>query len=237
MTSPLWALRAEWTKLRTTRGTAWLPSLAAILTIGGGAAVSAVAAPGTTACASGCDPVTLSLSGVHLGQLAVVVLAVLTVTSEYQTGLIAVTLAATPRRLSVYAAKVATVTAAVVPAAVLGVAGALLAGRLLLPGNGFPMALARQTVLRAAAGTVLYLFLLALLALGLATALRHTAPALSAVLALLYLWPLLGRLVAVEPWHAWLDRYAPANADPAALAGYAAAALLAGGAFFTARDG
>lgn len=243
-------LRAEWTKLRTAPGTAWLPLAILLGTVAMSAAVSSLAAPGTTACAGGCDPARLALSGVYLGQIPVVVLAVLAVTGEYQSGLMAVTLTATPSRLAVFAAKAVAVPAAVLPAALLGVAGSVLAGRLLLPSGGFG-----APMLRAAAGTVLYLGLVALLSLGVATALRHTAAALTAVLALLYLATFLAPFVTVEPWHTRIERYAPMSAglavqattDLAALpvapwpglavlAAYAAGALAAGGALFLARD-
>jgi len=237
------ALRAEWTKLRTARGTAMLPFLAAALTVGLGTAISATAAPGTTSCAGGCDPVRISLSGVYLGQMAVVVLAVLVSTGEYHHGLLGTTLAATPRRLTVFAAKAAAVTVAVLPAGLLGVAGSLLAGRILLPGNGFTAAygypalsLAGGSVLRAASGTVLYLGLVALLSFGLATALRHTTAAVTTVLGLLYLAPVLAQFVTSEPWHGWIEKYAPMTADLGVLAGYTGAALVLGAVLFISRD-
>lgn len=251
------AVRAEWTKLRTVRSTAWLPLAAAVLFVALSVAISAAATPGTTACAGGCDPARLTLSGVYSGQIAVVVLAVLAVTAEYDTGLITVTLAATPRRLAVLAAKAAIVVAMVVAAGLLGVTASLLAGRMLLAANGFPSPLPAEpaTALRAGAGTVLYLALVALLSLGAATALRHTAPALTAVLALLYLAPMVARVIPDEHWQTRVERYAPTNAGLAiqstidverlpigpyaglaVLTGYAAASLAVGAAVFLTRD-
>ena len=70
----------------------------------------------------------------------------------------------------------------------LAVAGCLLAGRLLLPAAGLDPAhgyalvsLGHAATLRAAAGSVLYLVLIALLALGIATAIRDTAASIGAV--------------------------------------------------------
>jgi ABC-2 type transport system permease protein len=89
------------------------------------------------------------------------------------------------------------------------VAGAALAGRLILPGHGFTPAhgyasLISATDLRAAAGgAVLYLTLIALLSLGLAAAVRDNAAAIGLVLGVLYLFPL---AVAVIPNPA-LDRH------------------------------
>src|SRR5439155_23594340 len=61
---------------------------------------------------AGFDPAGYSLSGFFLAQLAIGTLGVVVITSEYQTGSIRATLAATPQRSTVLAAK-ATVFAAV----------------------------------------------------------------------------------------------------------------------------
>ena len=55
--------------------------------------------------ATGADPAKISLTGVYLGQVIVALLAVLAVGGEYGTGMIRVTLAATPRRTAVLGAK------------------------------------------------------------------------------------------------------------------------------------
>jgi ABC-2 type transport system permease protein len=78
-------------------------------------------------------------------------------------------------------------TAPVLTASALAVAGAALAGRLILPGRGFTPAhgyasLTSATEVRAAVATVLYLTLVALLGLGLATAVRDNAAAVGTVL-------------------------------------------------------
>ena len=56
------------------------------------------------------DTARISLTGVQLGQAAVAVLAVLALSGEYGTGMIRVTFAAMPRRITVLAAKAALVT-------------------------------------------------------------------------------------------------------------------------------
>jgi ABC-2 type transport system permease protein len=228
------ALFAEWTKVRTVRATAWLPVLVVVLFVGLGAAVGAAAAPGTTMCATGCDTTRLGLTGVYSGQIGVVVLAVLMMTTEYETGLIAVTLTAVPRRLTVLLAKAVVLVTVVLPAALVSVAGALIVSDI----NGFP-----GRALRAGAGTVVYLVLVALLGLGLAAAVRNTAPALTFVLALLYLAPLLARIVPSERWQVRIERYAPMTAGlagswrgSAILAGYAALALAFGAVRLLRRD-
>jgi len=159
------ALHAEWTKLRTAPGTIWLLLALIALTVALGTAVAAA----VTCPSGGCnqDPTKLSLTGIGLGQAAIAILAVLAVSGEYSTGMIRITLTAMPRRPTVLAAKATILTGMTLGAGTLAVAGCLLAGRLLLPPNGFtpahgyqPLSLADGPTLRAAAGSVLYLALI-----------------------------------------------------------------------------
>ena len=102
------ALRAEWIKVRTGSGAAWLMAGLVVLTV----AISA-AADAATRCPAGLscpvDTTKLSLTGVQFGEAIVAILAVLPICNEYSTGMIRVTLAAMPRRSTVLAAKAAIV--------------------------------------------------------------------------------------------------------------------------------
>ena len=195
------ALHAEWTKLRTTRGTAWLLLAVVAVTV----AVSAAAAASARCPAAGCgqDPGKISLTGVDLGQAAVAIVAVLAVSTEYSTGMIRTTLAAMPGRGTVLAAKAAVVSVLVLAAGALAAAGSLLTGWLILPGHGFtrahgfaPLTLADGPVLRATAGSVLYLALIGLFSLGAAAAVRDSAVAIGLVLGVLYLLPIVAAVVS-----------------------------------------
>jgi ABC-2 type transport system permease protein len=253
-------LHAEWTKLRTAPGTAGLLVAAVALTV----AVSAAAAAATRCPAAGCgqDPAKVSLTGVYLGQVAVAIVAVQAIGGEYSSGMIRTTLAAMPGRTTVLAAKAVLVTGLTLAAGILAIAGALLAGRLILPGHGFtaahgfaPLSLADGPVLRAAAGSVLYLALIALLSLGAATAVRDSAVAIGLVLGLLYLFPIVAAVVSnphvqrhlqqIAPMTAGLDIQATTGlpslplspwAGLGVLAAWAVAALLAGGLVLRLRD-
>jgi ABC-2 type transport system permease protein len=254
------ALRAEWTKLRTAPGTIWLLLAAAALTV----AVSAAAAAATRCPAAGCgqDPAKVSLTGVYLGQVVVAVVAVLAISGEYGSGMIRTTLAAMPRRTTVLAAKATLITGLMLVTGTFAVLGSLLAGRLILPGHGFtaahgfaPLSLADGPVLRAAAGSVLYLALIALLSLGVATAVRDSAVAIGLVLGLLYLFPIVAGVVSnqyverhlqqIGPMTAGLDIQATTGlrslplspwAGLGVLAAWAAGALLIGGLLLRLRD-
>ena len=247
------SLQAEWTKLRTSPGTGWLLLGVAALTAGLGIMADAA----TTKCpASAClpDPTRTSLIGIDLSQAVVAILAVLVISGEYGTGMIRVTLTAMPRRTAVLAAKAATVTGVVLLAGALAVAGSVLAGRLILPSHGFTFG-PDAPVLRAAAGSVLYLALIALLSLGIGTAVRDAAAAMGIVLGLLYLIPIIASTVTDPAWHRHLEQLAPMTAgltiqdttglrglplSPWAglgvLAAWAAGALLLGGLLLRLRD-
>jgi ABC-2 type transport system permease protein len=216
------ALRAEWTKLRTLASTWWLLTAAVALTVMVGAAVAAAVQCHPLGCApaqTGADPVKISLAGVDLGQVAVALLAVLAVGAEYGTGMIRVTLAATPRRLVVLAAKAVVVTGWALAAAAVAVLASVLAGRLILPSRGLSAAngytvvsLANGPDLRAALGSVLYLALIALLALGVTTAVRDSATGIGLVLGLLYLFPIISTVIPDHVLSRHLEQIAPMTA-------------------------
>jgi ABC-2 type transport system permease protein len=255
------ALTAEWAKTRTLPSTGWLLLTAVAVTVAVSAAASAaLSCTSSTACHP--DITQLSLTGTDLGQAVVAVIAVIAVTGEYATGMIRTTLAAVPRRTVMLTAKSIVVTTLALAAGTLAVLGSLLAGRLILPGQGYTpahgypdLSLADPTALRAAAGTVLYLALIALLSLGIATAVRDAAAAIGTVLGLLYLFPVLGLAITSPGWHRHLQQIAPMTAgleiqastslntlpiSPWAglgvLAAWAAAAFLAGGVLLHFRD-
>ncbi|HEY3907852.1 MAG TPA: ABC transporter permease [Streptosporangiaceae bacterium] len=210
------SVHAEWTKLRTVRSTVWLLATAVVLTVG----ISALSV-GVIKCPATCsaDTTKTSLTGVLLGQAIVAVLAVLVMSGEYSTGMIRATITATPRRLVMMSAKAIILTAVVLTVAAVSVLGSLLAGRYLLPHNGFtraadfvPLSTYYGPTLRAAVGSVLYLALIALFSLGVATAVRDSGVAMTVMLGLIYVIPILGGLVLSKHWQHLIGRYAPTNA-------------------------
>jgi ABC-2 type transport system permease protein len=254
------ALRVEWTKLRTTAGTAWLLLGVIVLT----AALGVAAAATVTCRVAGCDldPVKISLTGIAFGQAVVAILAVLAVSGEYSTGMIRVTFAAIPRRITVLAAKAAVVSGLVLVAGIVAVLASIVVGRLLLPSNGFTaehgyqaLSLTDGPVLRAAAGSVLYLVLIGVLSVGVTAVVREAAAAIGVVLGLLYLFPIIATVIANPDWYRRLQHIAPMTAGLAVqntinlgsqpvgpweglgiLAAWAAGALVAGGVVLKLRD-
>jgi len=237
-------LHAEWTKVRTVPGTVWLLAGVVGLTVALGALAAGAMPPGG-------DPAKSALTGVVVGQAIVAILGVATVSGEYATGMIHTTFTALPRRLEVLAAKGLVVAGLVVGAGAVAVLGSVLAGRALLPG-GLPL---DGPVMRAAAGSVLYLGLIALLSVGIAAVVRDAAAAVGLVLGLLYLTPIITTLVSDPTWYDRLRKLSPmtaglaiqatvdVEAEPIApwsglgvLALWAAAALVAGAATLRLRD-
>jgi ABC-2 type transport system permease protein len=157
---------------------------------------------------------------------------------------------------------VAVVGALSLVAAVVGVVGALLVARAVLPGRGFDVAagypastVVHDLTQRAAIGTVLYVVLIALLGAGIGLVVRDTGGAVTVVLTLLFVAPLVAMFVTDPVWNDRIGRFAPMDAglaiqstrDLAALpiegwpgllvlAGYAAAAVIAGGLVLRLRD-
>ena len=209
------ALRAEWTKFRTVAGPSWLLAGVVALTVAVGATAASVARCSSATC--GIDPAKVSFTGIYLSQAVAAVAGVLAIGNEYSTGLIKLSLTAMPRRLTWLFAKAAVLAGPVFIASGLAVAGAALAGRLVLPGHGFTPAhgyasLTSATDLRAAAGAVLYLTLTALLSLGVAAAVRDSAAAIGLVLGVLYLFPLAAAVVSNPPLTRHLEQIGPLTA-------------------------
>jgi ABC-2 type transport system permease protein len=192
------ALAAEWTKLRSVRSTTWsLVALAGLTVlfsglVGGGAETTPCDPSQKGPCTGDDDVVEISLAGVYVGQMAVAALGVMAAGSEYATGLIRTTFTAEPRRRLVLAAKAVAVAGVVLAVGFATTVAAYLLGRSLLDGNGYtaangyPQAAVAELV-RPLVGTSLYLTAVALIGIGLAVVMRHTAAAITTLLGLLWL--------------------------------------------------
>ena len=210
------ALFAEWIKLRTLASTGSLVVGTVALTVAAAAGIDA--ATHVSASGGGQDPTKLSLTGIAIGQTLVAVLAVLAICDEYATGMIRVSLTAIPSRLTLLTAKAANLAVLAVFTGLLAVAGCLIAGRLMLPGDGLDpahgyalLSLNHPATLRAAVGSVIYLVLIGLMSLGIAAAVRDTAASIGVVLGLLYVLPILAQVLS-DPWRRYVQQIAPMTA-------------------------
>ena len=154
------------------------------------------------------------LVGAFAGLIAVIVVGAMFITAEYRRGLIRTTLAASPRRGRVLAAKAVVIgsVAFVTGLAAAGVAVTL--GQRIARGKGFYVfPVTSLTELRLVAGTAALLAAAAVLALGIGAVLRRSAAAVTAVIVVIAL-PYVLAVASVLPAGAaeWLLRLTPAAA-------------------------
>lgn len=222
-TGPIFAnvLTSEWTKIRSVRSTYWTLIAAAVITIGLSAIVCAVLVaqydnlrPEDKA---SFNAASLSLTGGILAQLAIAVLGVLVITSEYASGMIRTTFAAVPQRLTVLGAK-ATVFGAVTLAVTMASCFiAFFVGQSILSSKGIDVGIGAPNALRTVVGTSLYLTILGLLSLGIGTLIRKTAGAISAVVGMLFVLPTVASFLpsSMEA----VQKFLPSNAGTVIIGG------------------
>jgi len=152
------------------------------------------------------------LVGTFAGLIAVVVIATMFITAEYRRGMIRVTLAATPRRGRVLAAKAAVIGAVTFVLGLIAAIIAVIIGTRLSANQGiyvFPVSW--PTEARVLLGTAALLAVGAVLALAVGTILRRSAAAITAVIAGVVLTYILAMASLVPlPVAEWLLRVTPA---------------------------
>jgi len=181
-------VRSEWIKFWTVRSTWWILPITVLMMAGLGWLVtwgSRQVPPGGGR--GGAEPIDATiLAGVMiaLAQLTIAVLAVLTITGEYTTGMIRTTLTADPRRLGALWAKTLVIVSVTFVVTTIGAALTWLIARQVL-GNANTLDLSNAETRRILLGAPLYLTGIALLAFALGALLRHSAAALATVFGLL----------------------------------------------------
>ncbi|WP_206323495.1 ABC transporter permease [Streptomyces sp. HNM0574] len=222
------ALASEWAKIRSVRSTVWTLGVMFVLVVGIGL-LTAVGLSGSGTY-TGIPLLAPGFFGLMLGQICVITLGVLVVTSEYGTGMIRTTLTACPNRSRVLLAKaivffllafVMTTAACLITA---------LINSVMLSGQRVPPTLAQGPLadsvvngeliangsewLGSTVGAALYVALLGLLSLSVGAMLRHSAGAITVMLAVVLL-PLVMALFMVteslQPLREVLMEYSPLN--------------------------
>ena len=156
-----------------------------------------------------------TLAGTFAALIAVVVIGVMFITAEYRRRMIRTTLAASPRRGRVLAAKAIVLAAVTFAAGLVAVVIVIPIGEHLLRENGNPIyPLSTLTVTRIVAGTAALLAVAAVLGLAVGTVLRRSAGAVATVITVIVLPYLLAVIPGVLPASAeqWLLRVTPAAA-------------------------
>jgi len=215
------ALAAEATKLRSVRSTVWTLVVVVVATVGIGALITSARIHRWNELSPrerlSLDPTTVSLRGVFLAQLAIGVLGVLVISSEYTTGMIRTTFGAVPRRSLVLFAKAVTFAVVAFVVATAACFAAFLIGQSILSAKHANVALSDPGVLRAVVGAGTYLTLVGLLGLGLGTLLRRTAGAIATLFGLVLVLPALTEALP-SPWNTDVGKLLPINAGRALFA-------------------
>jgi ABC-2 type transport system permease protein len=251
------AMSSEWIKLKSVRSTRWTVALFATMTVGI-AALIAVAVSSQWATMNPADKASFnatdaSLQGLVLAQLVIGVLGVLAVTAEYSSGTIRATLAAVPRRVQALSAKALVFAALAAVTALVSCFAAFFVSGAMLHSTGVGASLGDSGALRSVLGASFYLVCIGLIALGIGTVVRSTAAAITSMVGIVFVLPLIVQFLP----HSWSHSIAPwlpmsmgqslasVTHDPSTLAPggsavmiavYAAVALAVGGFFLVRRD-
>jgi ABC-2 type transport system permease protein len=231
-------VRSEFTKIRSVRSTYWTLFALVVVCVGIGALFSwgqterlVHIASGTTINGRTLPPsaigprlaqvsaqiksmaTSVSLFGLLIGQLVIVVLGALAITSEYSTGMIRTSLAVMPRRGTLFAAKAIVFG---VVALVTGLITSFLAfftGQAILSSQHVNTTLSQPGVLRSVIGGGLFLAVCGLLSFGIGAILRHTAGAIATGIGLMFVVMILSNFLPGPPsgWfgQADIDKWIP----------------------------
>jgi hypothetical protein len=212
--------RAEWTKLRSVRSTAWTLGAAVLLSVGLGALITAVTSSQYDSFSPAdkltFDPITASLAGVTFSQLAIAVLGVLVVTAEHSTGSIRASLTVVPRRLPVLWAKLGVFGGVVLVLATAMSFASFLLGQALLGDLG--VSLGDGEALRSVLGASAYLTVIGVLAVAVGSLLRSTAGGIASLVGVLLVLPPLTQLLP-SSWTDVVLPYLPSSAGSAMFGG------------------
>jgi ABC-2 type transport system permease protein len=249
-------LRSEFTKISSVRSTYF--TLIAFFLAGIGFAVIAAAGNRANGGRAGFDATAMSLHGVvNVGELIIVVIGALVITSEYGTRMISTSLTAMPRRGVLYAAKIAVLACVTFAVALVMAFASFFAGQAVLGSSHGGASIASPDALRSVLLAAVFVTCCALLAFGLGAVIRYTAGAVTTLFGLVFVIPLLAQVLPTG-WFQGVARWLPGGpalnpiiatttapnqtylfgpyGELAVFAGYAAVALIAGFLLFRRRD-
>jgi ABC-2 type transport system permease protein len=185
--------RMEWIKLRSLRSTKWTLLVIVAVMIGLGILVLHYYPSHwqhlSAADKASFDPVNVGFTGVALAQLAMGILGILVMTSEYSTGMIRATLAAVPSRPRLLAAKALVFGGVALVAGELAAFAAFLTGQASLTSPAPHATLGQPGVLGAVVLIGVYLCLVGLIGLGIGAIIRHSAGAIATLVGLILVLP------------------------------------------------
>ena len=200
-------LRSELTKILSVRSTYW--TLLAFVAASIGWAVLDCAGIVSHGIGGGFNATEASLTGqVALGELIIVVLGALVITSEYSTGMIRTSLAVVPRRGVLYAAKAIVFAAVTLTISLVTSFLDFFVGQAILASKHYNTTLTHPGVLRAILLSAAIVTVFGLLAYGGGAIIRHTAGAITSILGVIFLIPALAQALP-NSWYADVVRWLP----------------------------
>jgi ABC-2 type transport system permease protein len=210
-------LLSEWTKLRSVRSTMWSLILLAVLALGLTGLITGITTaqwgslkPGTRFQLVNNPVSTILGAGVEFGQLTIIVLGVMVISSEYSTGAIRSSLLAVPRRISMLAAKAIVFTVLVFVLSEIVCFAAFFLGTTILHSH-VSVSLGGVNVARAVIGAGLYLTVLGLFSMAIGGLIRHTAGAIAGTIAFVIVLEPLSQLIP-GTWGNHIHDYLPTAA-------------------------
>ncbi|WP_328484503.1 ABC transporter permease [Streptomyces sp. NBC_00377] len=204
-------VRSEWTKIRSVASTVWTLSLAVVVTVALGMLISALSRHEFDNMSRddrlSFDPTFISFAGMSLGQLAMIVFGVLVVSNEYSTGMIRTSLAAVPQRGAFLFSKIAVATGLALAVGLATSFVTFFLGQAML--GSHRASISDSGVLRAVIGGGLYMTLIAVFSMGVATMLRSPMLSLGILMPFFFLISnILGNVSATKK----IGRYLPDQA-------------------------
>ncbi len=210
-------MRSEWIKFKSLRSTVWTLLIAIILTIGISALFSAVTASNWSRLDAidriRFNAVSTSLTGVNFAQLAIGVLGVLFISSEYSTGMIRSSITVVPKRLPMLWAKVAVFGGLVGILSIITCFASFFVGQALLT-SSHNVSISSPGAIRMILGAALYLTVAGIIGMMIGALLRNTAGAISAFVTIFFVLPPILELLP-SSWRDAFTQYLPGRAGEA----------------------
>jgi ABC-2 type transport system permease protein len=216
------ALSSEWAKIITVRSTYWTALATLIVGIGVSNLLSWLLSTNLsnmTAANRAKVDVSYTMLALDFAMLAIGVLGVLVISSEYSSGMMRTSLTALPRRGLLLSAKAAVLAVVALFCGLMVAWGSYLGGAALWRAKGVDFDLGSSGNLRAVFGAALGLMLVALFGFAVGALIRHTAGAVSIVVGIYFVAPIITGFLPGD-WGRDINKIMPSNAAHAMILTY-----------------
>lgn len=188
------AMDSEFAKIRSVRSTFWTLLACLLVSVGISVLIAAVTSANWSSLSES-SRTTMDMSavvaGVYFGVLVTGVLGALVVSTEYGTGMMRTSLTAFPRRGTLFIAKATVLTVLVLAVGLIIAFASYALASPFYTKHGVDLSLSQAANLRALFAVPVYLTLIALMGFSLGFLLRHTAAAISSLVGLLFVIPII----------------------------------------------